>query len=414
MRSLFCEPPPIAPEHLPQGFKFASAACGLKKGKCLDLALITSESNTATAALFTSNRVQAAPVLVSREHLRASGGNIRAVIVNSANANCATGAAGLAASRATAAGVARELGCRKEQVLVCSTGVIGLPLDVQKILGGVGGLARTAENSPEAVARAARAIMTTDTRPKWATSTSWIGDVPVKLIGFAKGSGMINPHMATMLAFVVTDAAISRPLAHRALQAVTGRTFNCVTVDGDTSTNDTLILMANGASGAPVIRSVESDFERFVAALESVCKELAFGLVADGEGATRVAEIEVRGAPTDEIANQVARTIANSPLVKTALAGADPNWGRILCAAGYAPLPKRMLFDLAHPDIRLAGTVVCRAGQACAFDEVALHEKMLVEHVPVVVDFKRGKGQAVVWTCDLTSEYVRINTAYRS
>lgn len=414
MRSLFSEPPPVAPEHLPQGFKFASAACGLKRSKGPDLALITTESDTATAAMFTTNRVQAAPVQVSREHLRASGGNIRAVIVNSGNANCATGAAGVAASRATAAGVAHELGCRKEQVLVCSTGVIGLALDVGKILDGLGGLARDAESSPEAVAGVAAAIMTTDTRRKWATASCRIGGVPVKVLGFAKGSGMIHPHMATMLAFVVTDAALTRPFAHRALQAATGRTFNSVTVDGDMSTNDTLILMANGASGAPLIRTVEGDYERFVDALESACRELALAIVADGEGATRVAEIEVRGAPTDEIATQVARTIANSPLVKTALAGADPNWGRILCAAGYAPLPKRMFFDLSHPEIRLTGVTVCRNGQACAFDESAVHQKMLAEHVPILVDFKRGKGQAVVWTCDLTAEYVRINKAYRS
>jgi glutamate N-acetyltransferase / amino-acid N-acetyltransferase len=414
MRSLFSEPPLVAPEDLPQGFKFASAACGLKRSKRPDLALITSESDTATAAMFTTNRVQAAPVLVSREHLRASGGNVRAVIANSGNANCASGAAGLAASRATAAGVARELGCRKEQVLVCSTGVIGLALAVGKILGGLGGLARAAESSPEAVAGAAGAIMTTDTRRKWATASYRVGVVPVKLLGFAKGSGMINPHMATMLAFVVTDAALTRPFAHRALERVTARTFNRVTVDGDTSTNDTLILMANGLAGAPLIRSVERDYEEFVNALERVCKELALSLVADGEGATRVAEIEVRGAPTDDMAIQVARTIANSPLVKTALAGADPNWGRILCAAGYAPLPKRMFFDLSHPDIRLAGVTVCRAGQACAFDEDAVHHKMLAEHVPIIVDFKKGEGQSVVWTCDLTGEYVRINTAYRS
>jgi glutamate N-acetyltransferase / amino-acid N-acetyltransferase len=414
MRSLFSEPPAIASEQLPRGFKFASTACGLKKNGGPDLALITSERNSATAAVFTSNRVQAAPVLVSREHLRASGGNIRAVIANSGNANCATGTAGLAASRATAAGVAREIACAKEQVLVCSTGVIGVALDVRKIIAGLSGLAKSAENSPEAFDGAARAIMTTDTRPKWAAASCRIGGVPVNLLGFAKGSGMISPHLATMLAFVVTDAAISRPLAHRALQAVSGRTFNCVTVDGDTSTNDTLILMGNGASGARLIRTVESDYERFLGTLGSVCKELALSLVADGEGATRVAEIEVRGAPTDEIATQVARTIANSPLVKTALAGADPNWGRILCAAGYAPLPKRMLFDLAHPDIRLAGITVCRAGQACAIDENALHQKMLAEHVPIIVDFKQGKGQAAVWTCDFTGEYVRINSAYRS
>jgi glutamate N-acetyltransferase / amino-acid N-acetyltransferase len=414
MRSLFSEPPPLTAEDLPQGFKFASGACGLKQSKDPDLALITSEVDTATAAMFTTNRVKAAPVLVSQEHLRASGGNVRAVIVNSGNANCATGAAGLAASRNTASAVARELRCQKEQVLVCSTGVIGVPLDVGKILGRLNDIARAATSSPEAVTDAATAILTTDTRPKWATASCRISDVPVKVLGFAKGSGMISPRMATMLAFVVTDAALTRAFAHRALETVIGRTFNCVTVDGDTSTNDALILMANGAAGAPVIRRMESGYERFVNALESVCKELALSLVADGEGAKRVAEIEVRGAPTDEMATQVARTIANSPLVKTALAGADPNWGRILCAAGYAPLPKRMFLDLSHPDIRLCGVTVCRAGQACAFDEKGMHHKMLAEHVPVIVDFKKGKGQAVVWTCDLTAEYVRINSSYRS
>ncbi|HXJ95257.1 MAG TPA: bifunctional glutamate N-acetyltransferase/amino-acid acetyltransferase ArgJ [Terriglobia bacterium] len=414
MRSLFSEPPPLAPEDVPQGFKFASAACGLKRSKRPDLALIASENDTATAAVFTTNRVQAAPVLVSREHLRISGGNIRAVIVNSGNANCATGAAGLAASRATTASVARELDCRAEQVLVCSTGVIGLALDTKKLLGGLPGLARAAENSPAAVAGAAEAILTTDTRRKWATATCRVGDVPVRLLGFAKGSGMINPHMATMLAFVMTDAVLTRPLAHRALAAVTRRTFNCVTVDGDTSTNDTLIFMANGAAGAPIIRTAENDYDRFLKAFESVCQELALSLVADGEGATRVAEIEVRGVPTDEIANQLVRAIANSPLVKTALAGADPNWGRILCAAGYAPLRNRATFDLAHPDIRIAGVTVCRAGQACAFDESAVHQKMLAEQVPIIVDFKKGIGQAAVWTCDFTAEYVRINASYRS
>ncbi len=414
MRSLFSEPPPLAAEDLPRGFRFASAACGLKRDKTPDLALIASENDTSTAAVFTTNRVQAAPVLVSREHLRISGGNIRAVIVNSGSANCATGAAGVAAARATAAGVARELGCRAEQVLVCSTGVIGLALDTKKILGGLPGLAGAAENSPEAVAGAAAAILTTDTRRKWARATCRVGDVPVKLLGLAKGSGMINPRMATMLAFVMTDAVLTRPLAHRALAAITRKTFNCVTVDGDTSTNDTLILMANGAAGAPMIRTVENDYERFVKALESVCKELALSLVADGEGARRVAEIEVRGLPKDEIASQLARAIANSPLVKTALAGADPNWGRILCAAGYAPLRRRLLFDLSQPDIRVAGITVCRAGQACAFDESALHQKMLAEHVPITVDFKKGSGQAVVWTCDLTADYVRINASYRS
>jgi glutamate N-acetyltransferase/amino-acid N-acetyltransferase len=225
---------------------------------------------------------------------------------------------------------------------------------------------------------------------------------------------MIHPDMATMLAFVVTDAAITRPLAQRALSAVTRSTFNSISVDGDTSTNDTLLLLANGASGCPAIRAAGSEYGRFVRALESVCQELALAIVADGEGAGRVAEIEVRGAPSDVVAQQVARTIATSPLVKTALAGGDPNWGRILAAAGRAPLPRGANIDPSRVEIRLAGTTVCRRGEGHPFDANSVHEKLLEQHVPVVVDLKSGPGHARVWTCDFTTEYIHINADYRS
>lgn len=413
MKPLFEEPELVGPDLLPKGYEFASTACGVKANGRPDLALITSDTLAVAAGLFTSNRVKAAPVLVSQEHLRAAAG-IRAIISNSGNANCATGAAGLAASRATTAAVARELGCRAEEVLVCSTGVIGVPLEVGKILGAIPRLAQDGIRSTDAVARVARAMMTTDTRPKWSAASFRIGGRQVNMLGFAKGAGMIHPQMATMLAFVVTDAAVTRPMAQRALSAVARQTFNSITIDGDTSTNDTLLLLANGASGCPALRANGADYRHFVKALESVCRKLALAIVADGEGATRVAEIEVRGAASDLVAEQVARTIATSPLVKTALAGGDPNWGRILAAAGRAPLPRGVSFNPARVEIRLAGTTVCRRGAAHPFDENAVHEKLLEQHVPIVVDLKSGSGRAAVWTCDLTTDYVHINADYRS
>jgi glutamate N-acetyltransferase / amino-acid N-acetyltransferase len=410
----FSEPDPFRPELLPRGYKFASTACGLKANGRPDLALITSDTPATAAGVFTTNRVKAAPVLVSQEHLRSAATSIRAIISNSGNANCATGAAGLKASRATTARVARELGCRPEEVLVCSTGVIGVPLEVEKILRAIPDLMQEGARSAEAVVCLARAMMTTDTRPKWSVATFRVGGEQVNVLGFAKGAGMIHPQMATMLAFVITDAALTRPVAQRALSAVAPRTFNSITVDGDTSTNDTLFLLANGASGSPTLRAETGDYGRFVKVLENVCRDLALAIVTDGEGATRVAEIEIRGAPSDTLAEQVARTIATSPLVKTALAGGDPNWGRILAAAGRAPLPRGAGFDPLRVEIRLAGTTVCRRGEAYFFDENSVHQKLLERYVPVVVDLKSGRGRATVWTCDLTTEYVHINADYRS
>ena len=413
---------------VPRGFRFSAAACGLKKKNRLDLALVTTDVPAAAAGVFTTNLVKAAPVLLCRAHLDSSAGDVRAIIVNSGNANCANGPAGIAASRATAAAVARALGCRAQQVLVCSTGVIGVPLRVERILGTLPELVGARKPSASAFSALTRAIMTTDTRPKWAAATCRIAGKMVRLLGCAKGAGMIHPQMATMLSFVLTDAAAHPRVLARALREVVRSTFNAITIDGDTSTNDTLLLLANGASGAPPLggRSFSSDsrdkkraealapeardYPRFIKALEKVCRALALAIVADGEGASRVVEIEVRGASSDHAAEQVARTIAGSPLVKTALAGADPNWGRILAAAGRAGVP----FDPERTEVHLAGLLVCRRGRAYPFSERVAHRRLLRDYVPIVVDLKRGKGRGRIWTCDFTAEYVNINASYRT
>ena len=405
------------PAVLPRGFRFAATACGLKKNGKLDLALIVSERPASAAAVFTRNLVQAAPVVLSRAHVRASRGAMRAIIVNSGNANCSTGPAGLAGSRATVKEVARAIGCRANQVIVCSTGVIGVPLRVERILRAASALVASLHDSPRAFAKVTRAIMTTDTRPKWAAASFRVGGRTVRIAGCAKGAGMIHPDMATMLAFVVTDAAVSQGVLQRALREVTARTFNSITVDGDTSTNDTLAVLASGASGARTIsRSRGGDYSRFVAALEKVCHALALAIVADGEGASRVVEIEVRGAASSRAAAQVARTIAGSPLVKTALAGADPNWGRILAAAGRAGVK----FNPERAEIWLGGKKMYgRSGRAPAsvalpLDERAAHRRLLAKYVPIVVDLHRGGANARVWTCDFTKKYVDINASYRT
>ena len=402
--------PTVTGKNIPRGFSFSSAACGLKKSG-LDLGLLVSESPAVAAAMFTTNRVQAAPVRLSQKHLRRSSRKMRAVVVNSGNANCCTGSDGYAASETTSRKVSQELAALDpSQVMVCSTGVIGLPLRVEKILKAVPELVRARSGKAEAFAQFTRAIMTTDTRPKWAAANCRIGGKTVRVLGCCKGAGMIQPNMATMLAFLATDAAISPPLLSQALRGAVAGTFNAITVDGDTSTNDTVAILANGKSGARRIVSANSDFKTFYTALENVCRTLALKIVEDGEGAQRVIEIEVRGAPSDRAAAQIARTIANSPLVKTALAGADPNWGRILAAAGRAGVP----FDFKLVDIKLAGILVCRRGGEYPFSENVAHKKMLSKYVPIVLDMHSGKGTARMWTCDFTGEYVNINASYRT
>jgi glutamate N-acetyltransferase/amino-acid N-acetyltransferase len=402
---------PALPEaSLPRGFRFAATACGLKKTGALDLGLFSSDVPASAAAVFTQNLVVAAPVTLSKKHLQLSKGRMRAVVVNSGNANCATGAQGNSASLRTVEETARRLGLPVHEVFVCSTGVIGVQLPVEKILRALPSLARNRRPSMRSFAELSLAICTTDTRPKTAAASFKMAGKRIHFVGCAKGAGMIHPNMATTLAFVVTDAAISPSLLKKTLQDVTSRTFNSISVDGDTSTNDTLLVLANGEAGAPSIKAGSRAHRAFAAALEHVCRSLALQIVADGEGAQRVIEIEVRHAKTEAAAKRIAETIATSPLVKTAFAGGDPNWGRIFSAAGRSGVK----FDPGLVDIKMAGIPVLRRGQPLDFNERAASNKLLADHVPLIVDLHAGTATARYWTCDFTAEYVRINASYRT
>jgi glutamate N-acetyltransferase/amino-acid N-acetyltransferase len=401
---------PPSESALPKGFRFAATACGLKKTGALDLGLISSDVPASSAAVFTQNLVVAAPVILSKKNLRESKGRMRAVVVNAGNANCATGTQGELVSQRTNEEAARRMLIAPQELFVCSTGVIGVQLPVEKILRALPSLARNRRPSARSFAELSLAICTTDTRPKTASATFKMSGKRVHLVGCAKGAGMIHPNMATTLAFVVTDAAISPSLLQRTLRDVVSRTFNSISVDGDTSTNDTLLVLANGAAGAATIASGSKAHRQFATALEEVCGSLARQIVADGEGAQRVIEIEVRGAKTESAARKIAETIATSPLVKTAFAGADPNWGRIFAAAGRAGVK----FDPALVEITMGGIKVLRKGQPLDFNERAASNRLLAGHVPVVVDLHAGKSRACYWTCDFTAEYVRVNASYRT
>ncbi|HEY1422388.1 MAG TPA: bifunctional glutamate N-acetyltransferase/amino-acid acetyltransferase ArgJ [Candidatus Acidoferrum sp.] len=402
------QPPPESA--LPKGFRFATTACGLKKTGALDLALISSDVPASAAAVFTQNLVVAAPVTLSKKNLHESKGRMRAVVVNAGNANCATGTIGDTVAQRTNEEAARRMLLTPQEVFVCSTGVIGVQLPVEKILRALPSLARNRRASARSFAELSLAICTTDTRPKTASATFKMSGKRIHLVGCAKGAGMIHPNMATTLAFVVTDAAISPSLLQRTLRDVAARTFNSISVDGDTSTNDTLLVLANGAAGAPSIANNSKAHRQFSAALDEVCGSLARQIVADGEGAQRVIEIEVRGAKTESAARKIAETIATSPLVKTAFAGGDPNWGRIFAAAGRAGVK----FEPALVEITMAGIKVLRKGQPLDFNERAASNRLLADHVPVVVNLHAGKSRARYWTCDFTAEYVRVNASYRT
>jgi len=401
---------PLSEAALPRGFRFSATACGLKKTGALDLALLSSDVLASAAAVFTQNLVVAAPVVVSKANLRASKGRMRAVIINAGNANCATGKEGYAASVRTVEEMARRLNCKPDEVSVCSTGVIGVPLPVEKIIRALPGIAKNRRPSSRSFTELSLAICTTDTRPKIAAASFKMAGKRVHFVGCAKGAGMIHPNMATTLAFVATDANIAPALLQKTLRDVTGRTFNAISIDGDTSTNDTLLVLANGAAGAPAIKAGTTAHRAFAKALEEVCQSLALQIVADGEGAQRVIEIEVRGAKTEKEARQIVQTIATSPLVKTAFAGGDPNWGRIFAAAGRSGVK----FDPDRVDIHMAGIPVLRRGQPLDFNERAASNRLLEKHVLVVVDLHAGRAVARYWTCDFTAEYVRINASYRT
>jgi glutamate N-acetyltransferase/amino-acid N-acetyltransferase len=375
--------------------------------------LIYSEKPCTAAAMFTANRVKAASVLVSREHL--AGGRLRAVIANSGNANACTGEAGLAAARRMAELAADEFALEPSDVAVASTGVIGVPLPVAAIESGIGSLADSLRPDQSGHEAALEAIMTTDTRKKAAGLELEIGGKTVRMGGMTKGSGMIHPNMATMLCFVTTDAAINRELLDKALRQAVKRSFNRITVDGDTSTNDTIIVMANGEAGNEPINAEGPGFHLFAEALEALCVKLARAMARDGEGATRLVTVNLRGASDEEGAEILAKAVASSSLVKAACFGADANWGRVLCALGYAGPD----FDPEKTDVRFASSagqiLVCRGGASVPFSEEEAKKILSPEEIEIRVDIGGGgQGSAVVWGCDLSYDYVKINGDYRS
>jgi len=389
----------------PLGFKAAGVSAGIKANGGADLALVVSESAATAAAVFTINRAQAAPVVLSRQHIEQSGGLARAIVVNSGCANACTGDEGLVVARTTAADTARLLGCPAEQVLIASTGVIGVGLPVEKIRSGLPAALRAL--GADQGSAAARAIMTTDPFPKEASARATIAGREIVVGGMAKGAGMIEPMMATMLGFVTTDASVPRPLLDRALREVVNDTFNAITVDGECSTNDCVFLLANGASAVQID---EGSYSRFVGALRSVCHELALGIVRGGEGATKLVTVTVTGAASPDEARKAAKAIANSPLVKTAIHGGDPNWGRLIAVAGRAGVA----FDLGRAAVAIGPTVLFRDGKP--HDEHAPQAAAYLtgRDLAVTVDLGAGQAASTVWTCDLSAEYVRINAEYRT
>jgi glutamate N-acetyltransferase/amino-acid N-acetyltransferase len=389
----------------PQGFHAAGVSAGIKASRGLDLALLVSDRPAVAAAVFTTNKAVAAPVVVSRDHLARSGGIARAVIVNSGCANACTGDAGLQVARDMAEDTARILGCPADQVLVASTGVIGVSLPIEKIRSGLG--AAFAALAADQGGAAARAIMTTDPFPKEAAAHVRIGDREVAIGGMAKGSGMIEPMMATMLGFVTTDASVPLPLLSRALREAVNDTFNAITVDGECSTNDSVMVLANGASGATVD---EDSYGVFVDALRAVCLELALGIVRGGEGATKLVTVTVTGAASWGDARIAAKAIANSLLVKTAIHGGDPNWGRLIAVAGRAGVA----FDLSRAAVAIGPTILFKDGRP--FDESAPEAAQYLRGGEIAISVSLGAGEAssTVWTCDLSAEYVRINAEYRT
>jgi glutamate N-acetyltransferase/amino-acid N-acetyltransferase len=370
-----------------------------------DLGLIVSGLPANAAGVFTQNRVQAAPVRLSRHHLKTSKGQAGAIIVNAGNANCAT-RTGDAVALETCKAVSNMLRLKVSQVLPASTGVIGVELEAKKITGALPRLVETL--SGEGFDRVAHAIMTTDLVPKTAFAEARLRGGAVRVAGMTKGSGMIHPNMATTLGFVMTDAAIGVAQLRTILKRGVERSYNRISVDGDTSTNDTLLLLANGASG---VKPSAKELAMVEAAVTDCMESLAQQIARDGEGAKKFVTIEVTGAATNEGATRMARAIANSPLVKTAIAGSDPNWGRVLSAAGNAGV----VFDPWKTDIDMQGVAVCRGGLAAPFSEKELKKKLDAAECRIRVAIKgKGKGEARFWTSDLTEGYIRINASYRT
>ncbi|MEG2859311.1 MAG: bifunctional glutamate N-acetyltransferase/amino-acid acetyltransferase ArgJ [Clostridia bacterium] len=394
----------------PKGFVAGGLHCGIRKNKDKkDLAVILCQVRCAAAAVYTRNKVFGAPITVTRENLQ--DGCARAVICNSGNANTCN-ADGPEKARRMCALVADTFCVDANDVIVASTGVIGQVLDIAPIASGVQNLVGTL--AKEGAQDAAEAIMTTDTRVKQMAVTTLIGGVPVTLGAMAKGSGMIHPNMATMLSFITTDADITSAMLNKALGAVVDDTYNMVSVDGDTSTNDMVSIMASGLAGNAQIAEVGPDFDQFVQALKAIAVEMSRMIAADGEGATKLLECQVTHAPDVKTARTLARSVVMSSLVKAAMFGADANWGRILCAIGYADAE----FEVSKVDVYLAGAKkrikVCEDGCGVSFSEKEAKELLLEKEIDLLVDMKQGGAQATAWGCDLTYDYVKINGDYRT
>lgn len=388
---------------LPKGFLASGIRAGIRK-KRPDLGLIVCEGGAEAAAVFTRNRFQAAPVVLSKAGLRASGGRVHAVVVNAGCANAVTGKEGTDAAKRVRTRTAELLGCGESEVFLASTGVIGIVLPDKKVR----------DSLPDAVHRLSatgvdalsHAILTTDVGPKVAQASFMIGGKRARLVGVAKGAGMIHPNMATMLAFVMTDAAIPATVLQRALRQAVDQSFNAISVDGDTSTNDTVLLMASGKAG----NAATADLAGFQKALDSLCRELAWMIVRDGEGATRVMEIQVTGGRTEKDARLAAHAIATSPLVKTALHGGDPNWGRILAAVGRSGAR----FQPRRVSLSAGPLTLVRNGEPVRYAEKDAARIFARERVPLRVDLGGGKGSALVLSSDFGHDYVSLNADYRS
>jgi len=396
----------------PEGFWAAGVACGIKATGKKDLAVVFSEMPCVAAATFTTNKVKASHIFVSRENLRPQKAMVKAIVANSGNANCCTGQRGIEDARRMCEIAASELSAQRQvnvqphEVLVASTGVIGVPLPMEKVEQGI--KSAVSKLSRDGGREAAEAIMTTDTKPKFAALRLELNGGVVHIGGIAKGAGMIAPNMATMLCFIGTDAKIGRKALQTALRYAVERSFNSITVDGDTSTNDTVFALANWLSGSEIAEGTP-EFEKFRDALTALCQRLAKMIAADGEGATKLIEIRVTGAMSESEAKAVAMTVANSALVKTALFGNDPNWGRIAAAVGRSPARVKQ----ETLTIRIGEFECFRNGEPVAFDKNAAHEWLKSNsEISIGIDLGLGTASWTVWTCDLSEEYVRFNAEY--
>ncbi len=398
-----------------KGFKASSCAAGVKYKDRLDMAMVYSEKPCVAAGTFTSNVVKAAPVLWDRRIIREGTGDVRAVVVNTGIANAGTGKEGMRLCEETAETASRTLGINKDEVLIGSTGVIGPQLNMKAINGGIEMLAGSLSDGREAAHHAAEAIMTTDTHPKECAIELEIGGKVVTLGGMAKGSGMIHPNMCTMLSYIMTDADLSKELLQKALSEVVIDTFNMVSVDGDTSTNDTLIVMANGEAGNTKIASEGADYDAFKEALYKITENLARQLAGDGEGATKLVTCNIINASDKDKARVLAKSVITSSLTKAAMYGNDANWGRILCAMGYSGAqfdPEKL--DIFFDAKGCERIHIYHDGETMPYSEDEATALLKHEEVIITADMKEGKAEATAWGCDLTHEYVNINADYRS